>query len=296
VTASSHFDAARPRLGFIGAGRLGLALSRAFARAGERVEAAWSRSPGSAAALAAAAPGCVALPRAQDVIDRADLVFLSVPDDAIAAVAASVSWRTNMAAVHCSGAAELELLDVARRAGAHTGAFHPLQMFGDPDVAAAGLQRCAVAIEAAQPLLGALERLVSVLGATVLRVAPGQRAAYHAALHYAAAFLCVLLAQGESIFARIGFDRDAARQALLALARGALDAVEQDGPGRAMAGTYSRGDAGTAQRHVAALRALDPALLPLYRTLALSSVSLALESGRLDAAQAAALRAVLDAM
>jgi len=54
-----------------------------------------------------------------------------------------------MAAVHCSGAAELELLDVARRAGAHTGAFHPLQMFGDPDVAAAGLQRCAVAIEAA---------------------------------------------------------------------------------------------------------------------------------------------------
>jgi predicted short-subunit dehydrogenase-like oxidoreductase (DUF2520 family) len=292
--SNSRTAGAACRIGFIGAGRVGLALSRALARCGESVVAAWSRSGASAAALAAAVPGCAALEHAQDVIDASHLVFLSVPDDAIAAVAASVHWRAGMAAVHCSGAAELAVLDAARREGAHAGGFHPLQMFADPEVAAAALAHCAIAIDADAPLAATLERLVGALGSSALRVPPGQHAAYHAASHYAAAFLCVLLAHGESIFERIGIDRQAARRGLLALARGALDATQANGPAAAMAGAYSRGDVGTAQRHVAALQALGADFLPLYRTLALESVSLAVESGRLDPARAAALRAALE--
>jgi predicted short-subunit dehydrogenase-like oxidoreductase (DUF2520 family) len=282
------------RIGFIGAGRVGLALSRALARASERVVAASSRSRTSAEALAAHVPGCVAVARAQEVIAAADLVFLSVPDDAIAEVAGSLVWRAGVAAVHCSGASELAVLDAARTQGAGVGSFHPLQLFADPEVAAGGLARCAIALEAEPPLYEDLERLVQALGARALRVPPGGRAAYHAASHYGGAFLCVLIAQAVEILGAIGIRGEAAIQALVPLARGTLDAIEQCGPVRAVSGAYARGDFGTATRHIEALGGVGGDIGAFYRVLAEKSVALALEAGRIDEEQAARFRALLD--
>ena len=81
------------RIGFIGAGRVAKGLAWGMAQSGQRVVAAASRSPGSAGQLADRIAGCRATADAQDVVDRADLVFITVPDDAIAAVAASLKWR-----------------------------------------------------------------------------------------------------------------------------------------------------------------------------------------------------------
>src|SRR5204863_296524 len=76
-------------------------------------------------------PGCRALATPQAVADAADLVLLTVPDDAIRAVADGVRWRPGVAAVHCSGAAGLDVLAAAAAAGAAVGSCHPLQSFAD---------------------------------------------------------------------------------------------------------------------------------------------------------------------
>src|SRR5882762_8708591 len=94
-------------LGFIGAGRAGAGLASSFARAGVNVVAIASRKIASAQKLAKRVRGarpCVP----QEVVDRADIVFLTVPDDAIEGLASSLRWRKGAACVHCSGAAELE--------------------------------------------------------------------------------------------------------------------------------------------------------------------------------------------
>jgi predicted short-subunit dehydrogenase-like oxidoreductase (DUF2520 family) len=281
---------ARPLIGFVGAGRVGLALSRALARAGEPVVAAFSRSRSGSSALAASVPGCRAVLSLQQLADSAELVFLCVPDDAIEAVASSIRWRPGQAAVHCSGAAERDVLTAAERQGAQTGSFHPLQLFADPEVALRGLSRCAIALDAEPPLLAQLERLVHALGARVLRVPPGKRAAYHAGSHYAAAFLCVLLAEGAKILNRLGIDETEASQALMALATGTLEAAGQSGPARAMAGVYARGDIGSATRHIEALRGIAPDAEALYRMLAERSIGLAYDTGRIRGDQAEAMR------
>src|SRR5207249_10380521 len=54
----------------------------------------------------------------QEVADRVDIAFLTVPDDAIAAVASSLRWRAGSACVHCSGAADLDVLK--KRSEEHT--------------------------------------------------------------------------------------------------------------------------------------------------------------------------------
>jgi predicted short-subunit dehydrogenase-like oxidoreductase (DUF2520 family) len=280
-------------IGFIGAGRVGTALALALARAGFRVVAVASRSRTKAEALASALPSCECAAQLQRVADAADLVFLTVPDDAIGPVSSAIRWREGQAAVHCSGAAELDVLEGAAKQGARTGAFHPLQLFADPETALRGLSSCAIAVEAAEPLRGELERLVRALGARLLHVPPGRRAAYHAASHYAAAFLCVLLAEGEKILREIGIDGAEAGRALHALARGTLEAVEQHGPEHAMAGAYSRGDIGTAGRHVQALDSLGGEVGELYRQLARRSIAVAVRAGRIDERKAEAMRALL---
>ena len=286
-------DAAR--IGFIGAGRVGQGLSRAFARAGLTVVAVASRSRASAEALAAPLAACRVFDKPQAVVDNADLVFLSVPDDAIAPLAASLCWRAGMAVVHCSGASELTTLVAARAAGAQTGSFHPLLMFADAETAAAALPGCAIALEAEGTLLRELEAMVTALGAQILHLPPGARAAYHAASHYGAAFLCVLLAEGTKILDAAGMSGEASRKALLSLARGTLDALEQTGPARAMAGVYARGDTGSAARHLQALDAMNADVAAFYRCLALRSVALAEEANRIDRVTADSLRNLLRA-
>lgn len=266
-------------IGFIGAGRVGRGLSLALSRCGYHITGVASRARGDA----------------QNVVDAAELVFLTVPDDAIAAVCSQLKWKTVHSVVHCSGAAELSVLDAAARAGAAVGGLHPLQMFADPEVAARGLAGCAIALEAAEPLAATLRAMVAALGARLLVVPPGARAAYHAGAHYAAAFVCTLLAEGTEIWRRIGIAPDDALGALLALLRGATDAVAHSGPARAMAGAIARGDLATVQRHVEALGRLDPKLRELYCTLALRSLPLALAAGGIDAARAAQIRAALSA-
>jgi predicted short-subunit dehydrogenase-like oxidoreductase (DUF2520 family) len=224
---------------------------------------------------------------AQQIADASDLVFLTVPDDAIAAACRSIRWRSQ-AAIHCSGAAELSVLGSAPRAGG----FHPLVMFADPEVAARNIAGASIAVEADEPLLSRLKAMVRALGARVLVIPKGARAAYHAGAHYAAPFACGLLAEGVEIWRRIGIAPEDALSALISLMKGATEAVAHAGPARAMAGSIARGDLETVKRHVAALEALDIGLARSYCAFALKTLPLALG---VSAARAQEIRVFLEA-
>lgn len=282
-----------PRIGFIGAGRVAKGLAWGMAQSGQRVVAAASRSPDSAAQLAARIAGCRALADAQDVVDGCDLIFITVPDDAIAAVAASLRWRKDSAAIHCSGATEVAALASAAQAGAHTGGFHPLQLFADPEVALAGLPGCTIAIEAEAPLLAQLELLAGALHCRTIRLPPGCRARYHAAAHYAAGFVITLLNQAVELWQSFGIGREDTIRALLPLLRGTAASVERSGLAQGLAGTFSRGDIGTLERHLADLARAGPDALRLYCELALRSIPLGLERGGYDEERAEAMRELL---
>lgn len=282
-----------PRIGFVGAGRVAKGLAWGMAQSGQRVVAAASRSPASAGQLAARIAGCRAAANPQEVVDCCDLVFLTVPDDAIAAVAASLVWRKDVAAIHCSGATELDALASAARASAHIGGFHPLQLFADPEVALAGLPGCTIAIEAEAPLLSQLEQLAQALRCRTIRLPPGCRARYHAAAHYAAGFVITLLNQAVELWQSFGIEREDTIRALLPLLRGTAASVERSGLAQGLAGTYSRGDIGTLEKHLAELARVGPDALHLYCELGLRSIPLGLERGAYDETRAEAMRVLL---
>lgn len=258
---------------------MGRGLSLALGRVGYTITGVASRARGDA----------------QRVADDSTIVFLTVPDDAIAGVCAGLRWRPGQAAVHCAGSTELAVLRPAAEAGAATGGFHPLVMFADPEIAARSIAGAAIGIEASEPLAGRLRGMVRALGARELVIPPGGRAAYHGAAHFAAGFVGALVAEGVDIWRRIGIPPEDATQALFGLLRGAIDAMAHGGIGRAMAGSIARGDLHNIKRHLAALENLDPPARELYCTLALRSIPLVLQAGRITPERADELRAILSA-
>lgn len=267
-------------LGFVGAGRVGTGLATGFARAGHDVVAVASRSIASAQALARRVPGArVVAP--QEVADRADLVFLTVPDDAIEAVASSVRWRVGCASVHCSGAADLDTLKKAVADGALAGGFHPLHMFGEPGESADALSGCAVALAGPEALVKKLERLARSLGARSLRLPEGGRALYHVAANFSGAFVIALMRETIALWKQLGISEGDALAALLPLLRGTVDNVERLGAAGGLGSAVARGDVGTIRRHLEVLAREAPDSLELYRLLSLRTVPLALAKGTL---------------
>jgi predicted short-subunit dehydrogenase-like oxidoreductase (DUF2520 family) len=189
-------------VGWIGAGRLARALAERAHRAGVRSVAVASRTQTHAAALAQV---LAAQPLdAQGVADRADWVFITVPDDAIAAVAASVRWRPGQLVIHCSGASERDVLELARQAGAATASFHPLFLFAGLPDDAERLGGASIAIDADAPHDAALADLARRLDCKPLRVRAGQRALYHAGANYAASFLLCALHEAATLWQAAG--------------------------------------------------------------------------------------------
>ena len=271
----------RPTLAFIGAGRAGSALAGALAAAGHDIVAVHSRTPAHAERLAVVT-GAALVPTAAAAMAAADVTFATVPDAEIVRVAATIAASgaalAGRSLVHCSATHGPEVLRAVRLTTAGVGAFHPLQALAGPESAHL-LRGSSFAIEAAEPLHGALLALVADLGGHVLDLPASGRALYHAAAVLAGNAPLALLARATSLLEEAGVGRADAHRALAALLAGAAGNAAAAGPASALTGPVVRGDAATVRRHLDVLSA-DPNTRELYRRLGLEALALAGPEGR----------------
>ena len=137
-------------------------------------------------------------------MDDVELVILAVPDDVVASLAASLRLYAGQAMVHTSGLLGAEVLLPALAAGTQAGAFHPLVAFADLDRALAALHGATIAIEGDDDLAAHLADMAEAIGGTPVRLAPGSKAAYHAAAVLAAGGVTALLDTIREVAAAVG--------------------------------------------------------------------------------------------
>ena len=279
-----------PVVGIVGAGAVGTALGVALSRGGWTVGAVASRDPARRERFRSLVPGARPFAEANALLDEVELVLLAVPDDAVAAVAGTLRLYGGQALVHTSGALGAEVLEPARAAGTQVGAFHPLVSFADVERSVEALHGATVAIEGDDRLASLLAAMAEAIGAVPVRLAPGTKAAYHAAAVLAAGGFVALLDAIVELGRVAGLDEPGALAIYGRLIEQTLGNARALGVARSLTGPLARGDLGTLEHHLEALRRHAPAALPLYLAAAEREIAIAETRGSLAPEVAAAMR------
>jgi len=270
------------KLGFIGAGTVGTALSVRLSQKGYPVAAVSSRSQASAKNLARVVGSATLFDNNQGVADNAELIFITTPDDAIPSVVSRVKWQAGRSVVHCSGADSAEVLEPAKRLGARVGVFHPLQTFASVEQAIENLPGSTFALEAEEPLLSVLKEMATSLDGSWVELKAGDKVLYHAAAVIACNYLVTLVKLATDLWQTFNVPRQEATRALMPLLRGTLNNLENVGIPNCLTGPIARGDIGTITKHLNALEKAAPSLVSTYRELGLQTIPIALGKGRIN--------------
>ncbi|MFL4948976.1 Rossmann-like and DUF2520 domain-containing protein [Streptomyces sp. MMS24-I31] len=272
---------ARLTVGVVGAGRVGPALAASLQLAGHRPVAVSGVSDASRRRAGLMLPEVPLVPPAE-VLQRADLVLLTVPDDAlpglVEGLAGTGAVRPGQLLVHTSGRYGAKVLDPALRAGALPLALHPAMTFTGTQVDVQRLAGCSFGVTAPGELRMAAEALVIEMGGEPEWIAEEMRPLYHAALALGANHLVTLVAQSMELLRAAGVV--APDRMLGPLLGAALDNALRSGDA-ALTGPVARGDAGTVAAHVTELRRHAPHTVAGYLAMARATADRALAHGLL---------------
>ena len=203
---------------------------------------------------------------------QADVLWLCVPDKAIARVTAQLAKRVavrgleGQIVIHSSGALSAGVLQQAAKVGAAVGSVHPLMSF--PTRTPVTLKGVSFAVEADAASSRVLNRLVRRIGGYPFAIKAASKALYHAVGVLSSPLLVSQLAAAHETAARAGFSPRQARRLIEPIARATLDNFFHNGPAKSFSGPIARGDVETIRLHLRALKP-HPMLASVYRSLAL---------------------------
>ena len=272
----------------IGLGMVGTAIGYLLKKAGYEIVAVFDKSP-SALKRAKLYIGSKAFSTPHEALHKADFILITTPDDIISSVCREIALSPAIKGkfvFHMSGAGGLDLLEVARKAGAIIASIHPLQSFSSVDQAIQNIPGSYFGITADKKAGMIAKKIVRDLGGIPFLISDEQKPLYHAAACFASNYLVSLMSVVESIYQVIGLDEKEAKKAYLPLVYGSLRNIERSGSIHALTGPIARGDFGTLQKHLAAINETLPQYSSLYRSLGLIALQVARQKGSLNKRQA----------
>jgi predicted short-subunit dehydrogenase-like oxidoreductase (DUF2520 family) len=298
----TQFEAAGsvPRVGIVGAGRVGTVLALVLARAGWHVTAVASRDAGRRERISGLVPGAAVGADPAAVARAADIVLLTVPDDAIVEAAGAMRFGTGLVVAHTSGAHPAGILRPAVPEGSAVGAFHPLIAFADLERATNAIAGAWVAIDGDTGAVTVLEDMARGLGARPVVLRPGPdptttKAAYHAAAVLAAGGFVALLDAITALGGAAGMDEATALEVYGSLIRQGLANSAALGVAGSLTGPIVREDLGTLRRHLDAIAQVAPDVRDLYLAAARRQLAIAERRGGLDDDRALEMARLLEA-
>ena len=275
-----------PNTFVVGAGPAATALAGALRLSGVPVLGLWARRPAAARAAGAVAGVAAFSAAPPDLLLEADVILLGVADTAIGEVATKLVGTGLVTAkhvlLHCSGAfGAAEAFGAAAQKVGGIGTMHPLRAIADPRAAMRQMKGTIFGVEGDERGKAFAQALVHAMGGAPLELDGKHMAGYHAAAAMASNYAVALLDAATAVLAGIGVPPEQALAALVPLAQGAIANVagrEKDGVAAlaaALTGPIRRGDAGTVERHLAALAQTSPDLVEIYRVLGRRTAAIA---------------------
>jgi predicted short-subunit dehydrogenase-like oxidoreductase (DUF2520 family) len=277
------------RIGVVGAGRVGAVLAAALRGAGHEIVAVAGESHASRTRIETLLPG-VPVRKPSAVARESDILLLTVPDDALANVAAMLSAsqaiHPGQYVVHTSGRHGTDVLLPATGRGAHVAAMHPAMTFTGTDLDLARVPGSVFGCTGDDDVRAVVESLVTDLGGRAAWIAEEHRVLYHAALAHGANHLVTLVNQATELLRATGVGDPAA--IVRPLLEAALDNALTYGDA-ALTGPIVRGDVQTVRDHLQTLAGTSLETLESYVAMGRATANHAVLDGRLQPQRAAAV-------
>lgn len=273
---------------------MGTTLGRALSDHGYNVEAVAAHHRASAR-RAAKLIGLNTKPLAASELNslpESELILITTPDDVIGAVAEQLSRRSNpkvksskarvpvRVVLHASGALSSEVLAPLRRAGFAVGSVHPLVSISDRASGIDAFRNAFFCLEGDGGAVSMARSIVRTLGGQSFSLSPDNKPLYHAAAVIASGHVVALLDIATEMLVECGLSQQRARAVLVPLLQSTVANLLAQTPARALTGTFARGEADTARRHLGAISARNlHDALAAYAILGKRSLQLAAQSG-----------------
>lgn len=252
------------RVGFIGAGKVGISFGALLKHKGLDVSGYYSRSQQSIA-RACAVTETTPYSTLEAIILNSDWIGITVQDDQIEQVVSEIVSTPQFDQIckskvffHMSGATTVDVLKPLKT---EVFSIHPLMAFPDLKTRLEDWSETYMTVE--NPNDRVLDWL-SKLNLNTFVIESNQKVKYHIAAVIASNYLVTLMDLAVNEFENIGINRDEGFKALLPLVEGTLTNIKTFGTKKAITGPIVRGDAKTVKRH---LEALEAGPKELYRLL-----------------------------
>ncbi len=263
---------ARPlTVSIVGPGNLGTALTLTLASAGYVVEFIAARSINRETKGLARRVKARLVAMGQQPLDS-DLVWITVPDDAIAATAAQLAptqnWQGKIV-FHSSGALTSDELGPLRKRGARVASVHPAMTFvRGPAPQTRGV---AFAVEGDAAAMRVAKRIVGDLGGVSYTINKRNKVLYHAFGSFASPLVIALMASLERVAGAAGLKPGDAKTMMVPLLKQTLGNYLQHDAAAAFSGPLVRGDVATVRQHLKELKVVPEARV-VYLALANAAI------------------------
>jgi predicted short-subunit dehydrogenase-like oxidoreductase (DUF2520 family) len=265
----------RVPVNIVGPGRLGTALAKNLHRAGWPIQQIVVR-PGkriSAATNRLARQLGAGVGKLGSELSLSGLVWITVPDDAIAQVAARLAptqdWRGRVV-FHSSGALTSRKLAPLASRGASVASVHPGMTFVHG--IEQSLRGVPFGIEGDAKALRLARGVIASLGGRAVTISAERKALYHAFDAFASPLLIALMTALEEVGGAAGIHASKVRAMAAPLLQQTLKNYVEHSAAEAFSGPFVRGDAAVIERHLRALESL-PNARAVYVALARTAVA-----------------------
>ena len=270
------------KIAVIGAGRVGTTLALAAYKNGYRVSAIAGRNTANVdrAAKLTHARACSIF----EAPNGADIVLLTVADDAIEAICTEMSQEKSFSqgqvVAHCSGVLTSDVLRTAQEScGARIASAHPMQSFSTSDSALNAMPGTYWFCEGETEALLLLSQFITMIGGIPNEISAEKKTLYHSASVIGSNYLVGIIDAALRAAELAGLERHLAWQALSPIVKKTVDNVDILGTVGALTGPIARGDLNTVRMHLAALDKSDPELAKAYRAMGDWTLKVAVKKG-----------------
>lgn len=249
------------RIGFIGAGRVGVSLGKYFKEKGRKVGGYYSLSPESAK-WAAEFTKTTYYQSLQQIISDCDMILFTVPDDTISSVWEEAKpYISGKIIAHCSGLHSSNIFSDIGVTDSFAYSIHPLIAVSSRETSWQELSHALFTIEGDEKYLHKITEMFQEMGNRTRIILAENKIKYHAAAAVSSNYMTALFYMAQNLFEECGFTEEEARKELYALAKGNLDHILSDGCIKALTGPLERNDLATVKKH---LDVLSPKMREVY--------------------------------